>query len=790
MAKASSKKASKKTQDEELPLADIVSSSIIDEAQKRYLQYALSVITSRALPDVRDGLKPVQRRILYAMQHELHLSPDAKPRKCALVVGDVMGKFHPHGDTAIYDALARLAQDFVMRERLVDGRGNFGSPDGDAPAAMRYTECRLAPLAIELLSELGKKTVAFRPNYDGTRFEPVVLPARYPNLLVNGSQGIAVGMATSIPPHNLGEVIQACVALIDDPELTVSKLGKFVKGPDFPTGGQLLSSRKEMERVYQDGQGSLKLRGDWTVEERKSAAPLIVIDAIPYNVERRMIVEQIAQIIIQKKLTNLVDVRDESTEKCRIVLEVKKEADPALVMAYVYKHTSMQVSVHVNLTCLVPTQNADIAAPRRLGLKEVLRQFLDFRFETVTKRLEHELGELRSRIHLLEGFEKIFPILDEVIRIIRKSEDRNDAAKNLMKRFGLDEEQVQAILELRLYRLARLEIDLIQKELKDKRAEAKRLEGLLKSPKSRWGLIKDELLALAEARPSKRLTKISEKVEEPEYEAEAFIVDEDNVVILTQQGWIKRQKAIKDVGSTRMREGDRVLSAVVGSTKCSVAAFSNQGVCYVTRLVDVPASTGHGSPVQTLFKLKDGERIVGLMSFDPRVLNVPPPTEGTQEAEPPLAIGVSKQGMATRFSLRPHRDPSTRAGRKYMRLKEGDEVLSVAVTQFKDVIACVSAQGHALLCLATEVPVLSGPGRGVTLIKLKGDDTVFAAGVLSKTSEPIRVKSEGGKTFEISPKTREITARGGKGIALFKRGALQEWVWPEPVLVDLGSKES
>jgi DNA gyrase subunit A len=367
-------------------LPPIPDTSLADEAQRRYLNYALSVITSRALPDVRDGLKPVQRRILYTMQNDLHLSSDSKPKKSARVVGDVMGKYHPHGDVAIYDAMVRLAQPFVMRAPLVDGHGNFGSADDDAPAAMRYTEARLRPLAGELLSELGRRTVSWRPNYDGTTSEPIVLPARFPHLLVNGSQGIAVGMATSIPPHNLGEVIDASVALINQEDLPSAQLLKYIKGPDFPTGGQLHATRKELEAVYSSGQGSLKLRGEWKVEPPPAgagpqASPKLIVTSVPYGVSRKAVIEKVAEIIVNKKLPALVDIRDESTAEVRIVMEMKKGTDPQMVMAYLFKNTGLSIHVPVNLTCLVPTKGptdeTEVAAPKRCSLAEMLRFFLD-----------------------------------------------------------------------------------------------------------------------------------------------------------------------------------------------------------------------------------------------------------------------------------------------------------------------------------------------------------------------------------------------------------------------------
>jgi len=768
------------------PLPPVQDASLSEEAQRRYLHYALSVVTSRALPDVRDGLKPVQRRILYSMDHELHVRWDSKYMKCARIVGDVIGKFHPHGDTAIYDALARMAQDFTLRAQLVDGRGNFGSPDGDAPAAMRYTEARLSKLAGELLRELGQRTVAFRPNYDGTQFEPVVLPARFPNLLVNGSQGIAVGMATSIPPHNLSEVVDAAIALIDEPDMTLAKVLKHVKGPDFPTGGQLLSSRSEINAVYATGQGSLRLRGEWKVEESKRSGPIIVVTAIPYAIERRTIVEQIAEVIVGRKLPVLLDVRDESTAECRIVLEIKRGADPQLVMAYLVKHTPLQTNVQVNLTCLVPTDVPELAAPRRLTLLEMLRQFLDFRMVVVTKRLEFELEQLRKRIHILEGFATIFDALDETIRIIRKSKGRADAGEKLMKRFELDGEQTDAILELRLYKLAQLEIQAILEELAEKKTEAKRIEALLKSKTARWKLIRAELLELKGEYQDKRRTKIVGEVVEPAFEAEDFIVEEDAMVVLTHQGWIKRQQRVKDVSTTRVREGDQVLEIVAGSTRAALALFSSLGACYVCRIDDVPQTTGYGDPVQKMFKLDDRERIVAMLTFDPRRLDVPAPTEGATDPEPPFCVAVTRKGMTMRFSLRPHREPSTRSGRKYMRLRQGDETVFVAPVDGNENIACATVKGHALICPVEEAALLSGPGLGVKLIKLAADDSVLGAAVLHDEDDSLVVARESGTKFEVSTRKYEVVSRAGKGHPLFrsksKKDELTRVVLAEPTL--------
>src|SRR5947208_8940268 len=402
-----------------------------EAAQARYLNYALSVITARALPDVRDGLKPVQRRILYTMWQQ-NLTADAKHRKCAKVVGDVRGSFHPHGDAALYETLVRMAQPFSLRYPLVEGSGNFGSLDGDSAAAMRYTECRLARISDEMLSEIEQATVHFRPNYDGTKTEPVVLPARIPNLLVNGTTGIAVGMATNIPPHNLGEVCTALVKLLDNEELSSAQLGRYIKGPDFPTGGQILNSQDELKQIYKTGSGSIRLRGTWDIGPETRSTRTIYIDSIPYTVNKAQLVERIAEVVIGRKLPQLLDVKDLSTEDVRIAIEMKRDADEKMIMAYLFKHTPLQINFAVNLTCLVPDDNPEVGRPERLDLKQILWHFLHFRLEVVTKRLEHELAALKKRIHLLEGFETVFDALDEIIKIIRTSDGKPDATEKLM----------------------------------------------------------------------------------------------------------------------------------------------------------------------------------------------------------------------------------------------------------------------------------------------------------------------------------------------------------------------
>jgi DNA gyrase subunit A len=737
--------------------------SLVDEARRRYLNYAISVITSRALPDVRDGLKPVQRRILYAMQSDLHLHPDAKFRKCATIVGTVIGRYHPHGDTACYDAMVRMAQDFSLRYRLVDGHGNFGSLDGDAPAAYRYTEARMAPLAMELLDEIKQGTVDFRPNFDGTVEEPIVLPARVPQLLANGCAGIAVGMATNIPPHNLAEVCQAAVALIDDPKLECKDLLKYIKGPDFPTGGLCTNSKKELREIYETGQGPIRLRGEWKTEESKRGAPLIIITSIPYNVSKADLVEKIAEIIMGKKLPMLVEVRDESTADVRVVLELKQGADPALVMAYLCKHTPIEISFHVNMTCLVPTQNREVAGPMRLNLLSILSEFLDFREDIVTRRFEFELSELRRRIHILQGFATIFDALDEAIRIIRKSDGKADAAAKLIKRFSLDQEQTDAILELKLYKLARLEIQIILDELVAKRARAKEIEAVLRDKRKLWKVIRGELQESGGKFADKRRTKVGGGGgDEVEFQAEDFILDEEVTVILSRDGWLKRVREIKDLSATRLREGDTVLAALRGSTKDALAIFSNLGSCYVIRINDVPASTGYGEPVQKLLNFRDGERVVaGLVTSGSGPSALPAGT---------VAISITRKGYGARFNLDPHRELSTRAGRRFAKPAEGDEVVGVLPVAAKDILCIVTGHAHVLICAAEDAAELANPGRGVTMIRVADDDEVVGFGLgRRKDDEVLVAELETGKKIPVGPGRYQVTSRGGRGHALARK---------------------
>ncbi len=769
--------------------------SLRDAAQKRYLNYALSVITSRALPDVRDGLKPVHRRILYTMW-VAGLQHPAKHRKCAKVVGDVMGNFHPHGDLSIYDALVRMAQPFSLRLPLINGSGNFGSQDEDNAAAMRYTECRLDEPSTPMLEDIGRGTVPWRANYDGTREEPVVLPAKLPNLLINGATGIAVGMATSIPPHNPGEVCRALLKVMDNPEIKDFQLvaDDAIKGPDFPTGGEILTTRDELREIYKTGQGSVKIRGTWRTGERESrSAKTLIVDSVPYTVSRKKLVEELAEIVTGRKMPLLLDVRDLSGADTHIELELKKDADEALVMAYLCKNTCLQGSFPVNLTCLTPTNNPQVCQPQRLGLLEILRHFLLFRHEVVTKRLENELELLKRRLHILEGFAVVFDALDEIIAIIRKSDGKADAAAKIMKRFvQLDDDQTDAILELKLYRLAKLEINLILDEIKEKKKRVNEINKLLIDDDNdfksgRWGIVRAEIEALIEKYGGKRKedllgkrkTRIGGNVEVQEFKAEDFIVAEDAHVLVTADGWIKRQKEIKDP-SARLREGDRALACFAASTAATALFFSSAGACYTLRVADIPATTGFGEPIQKFFKMGDGEKIIAAVSADPRFLkDAKPAKEG---AEPKIQLlAATSDGYALRLSLEPFLEPSTKAGRKFARPGDGATAVGAFVVDGSEVLLAVSERCHAMVCKCSDVSFLGNPGKGVMLMKLgEDDDRVVGLKPSRSPRDLLRIETNRGAEKTVSTEKYRTVGRGGRGVEIQSNGRIAK-VLPEPV---------
>lgn len=762
--------------------------SLRQETEDRYLTYALSVITSRALPDVRDGLKPVQRRILYSMYHDLHLTFDGRPRKCAKIVGDVLANYHPHGDDAAYEALVRLAQPWVMRAPLVHGQGNFGSVDGDTPADKRYTEAKLTAVAEPLMEELKQRTVPMRTNYDNTREEPVVLPAQLPHLLINGSSGIAVGLATNVPPHNPGEVCRAAVYLIETPEATTAQLMEKVKGPDFPLGGKIITDRATLRKIYEEGTGTIKIQSEWKVEEsgRKSQ---IVVTSIPYGVDKGKLEEHIGDLIEQKHLPQLLNVHNESNEKegMRIVLEMKPGTDPNLVMAYLYKHTALQDTFPVNLTCLVPATNTrgeEIVRPRRLGLKEILQYFLDFRLLTVKRRFEFELENLRRRIHILEGFRIIFNALDEAIRMIRESSGKQDAAEKLMARFKLDEEQTAAILDAQLYKIAQMEIKKILDELKEKAEKARQIEAILASEKKLWGVVKDELTAVGEKYGAKdrRRTKLGSSEDEVDFDPEAYIIRENTNVVLTRDGWVKRVGRLASVETTRVREGDEVLAVVPGSTVDHAVFFADDGTAYTMRMLDVPASSGYGEPIHKFFRLADQVRIVGLVTTDERFTAADRPAKKDVPGGPYVLV-VTAQGQVIRTPLAPFRTASTKVGRKYARLSEGDRVVMACLLREEESLMLASVQGRILHFAIEEINILAGVGKGVIGIKLEDGDACLGGQVMSKEQSVLTVETNDGKTMEFT-KRYEVVGRGGKGFEAVKRRSFVRVVPPAIQLAD------
>lgn len=753
--------------------------SIARESRKSYLVYALSVITSRALPDVRDGLKPVQRRILYTMYNDLRLYFDERPRKCAKIVGDVTGNYHPHGGAAAYEALVRLAQNWVLREPLVDGHGNFGSVDGDGPAADRYTEAKLTAIAGFLMSELRQRTVDMRPNYDGTRDEPVILPAQFPNLLVNGASGIAVGMATNIPPHNLGEILRACVAMIDDPEVTTAALLDKVRGPDFPLGGKIVTDRPTLRKIYEEGTGSIKVQGEWKVEEAGKKKQ-IIITSIPYGVNKGNLESAIGEVIVSRKLPQLTGLTNESNAKegLRIALDIKSDADPQLVMAYLYKHTALQENFSYNMTCLVPTPDGKLQ-PQRLGLKAILRHFLDFRFATVKRRFEFELAQLKKRIHILEGFRIIFDALDRAIKMIRESSGKADAAAKLMKAFALDEEQTNAILESQLYKIAQMEIKKILDELREKQAEAARIEAILKSEKKLWNVVKGEMEKLGEEHADRRRTRLAAGEDVPEFDEQAYIVRENTNVVLTRDGWIKRVGRLASVEGTRVREGDEVVAVVPSSTLDHVVFFADDGAAFTMRVNEVPPSSGYGEPISKFFRMGDQVKVIAALGTDPRFL--PRVKAG---GDGPNILVVTAQGQTLRAPFAPYCVESTKVGRRYVKLNDGDKVVLATIHGNEETLYLASANGHVIQFAIEEINVLSGVGKGVLGIKLGEGDTCLGGALMGGRFDKLTLETSGGKTMEFGRNKYEPTSRGGKGFEAVKRTTFVRVVPPPIELVN------
>ncbi len=727
----------------------VIDTPLQNESRDRYLTYALSVVSGRALPDVRDGLKPVQRRILFAMLNNLNLIPSHSHRKSAAVVGEVLARFHPHGDIACYEAMVRMAQDFSLRYPLVDGQGNFGSLDGDNAAAYRYTEARLRELALDVIGEIDQETVPFRENFDSTAVEPVVFPSRVPNMLINGVTGIAVGMATSIPPHNLRDTTKALIELLEDPEVSENKLATTIKGPDFPTGCMILNSRKDLNEIYRTGRGGIRMRGHWKVEEGQRGKVYVIVTSIPYAINKSDLVEKIANLIIERKVPQLTDVRDESTSDVRVVLELATGADAELAMAYLFKNTPLESNFPVNLTALVPGERGGLL-PQLLSLKACLQHFLVFRGEVTQKKLEYERKKLLERIHILEGLVIIYDALDEALKIVRRSEGRTDAADKLRARFELSEIQAFAVVDMRIYQLSRTNIEEIRKELDEKGKRVAEIEAILKSKIKLKTLVRDDIEAMAEKHGDKRRCELVKDNVDIEFNEEAYVVHEDVYAIVTKDGWIKRIRQNNELASTRLREGDVIIRAHPLSTLDLVAFFTNQGNLYSLKVADFPASGGYGDPIQKILKFKDGEEIVE--SFAIKMSESK--QQGLEIAQQythllkdgDVVVLVSRRGVGFAFKVS-ELGGIKRSGKRAMKLREGDALAAVSVIEKR--LAMFTTQGSGLIIETKEVPRNDHAVVGVALMGVRDDDKLVGAVCFSGAGK-FKLKLTGDRQKEVS----------------------------------------
>jgi len=730
--------------------------NIEDEMRKSYLDYAMSVIIGRALPDVRDGLKPVHRRILYAM-HDLGNLWNKPYKKSARIVGDVIGKYHPHGDVAVYDTIVRMAQDFSLRYPLIDGQGNFGSIDGDPPAAMRYTEIRMAPITAELLSDIEKETVDFIPNYDGTLEEPTILPARIPNLLVNGSSGIAVGMATNIPPHNLSEIIEGITVLINNPDVTIEELIKKIPGPDFPTSG-FICGREGIKSAYETGRGSIVVRARAFVEkQKKGEREAIIISELPYQVNKANLIEKIAELVRDKKVEGISDLRDESDrEGMRIVIELKKDGIAEIILNQLYQHTQMQTSFGVIMLAIVGIQ------PRVLNLKELLQHFINFRKEIITRRTIFELKKAEARAHILEGLKVAIKHLDAVIALIRSSANPQIAKEGLMKKFSLSEIQAQAILEMRLQRLTALERGKIDEEYKETIKQIERYKQILANERLVFEIIIEELQEIKKKYGDDRKTEI---VDKPlEITLEDMIVEEDMVVTITHQGYIKRsasslyrsqRRGGKGVTGAITKEEDFVQDLFVASTHSYLMFFTNKGKVYWLKVYEIPEAgrAARGKAIVNLIKLEPDEKITA-------ILTVREFTEGR------FVVMATKKGTVKKTSLLAYSKPRS-TGIIALVLEEGDELISVALTDGNQDLFLGSKEGKSIRFKEKQIRVVGRATKGVRGMDLEGDDEIVGMEIVADGTVILAVCEHGhGKRTDASEYRAQ--RRGGKGIITIK----------------------
>ena len=741
-------------------MADLINDSrllqheIYDEMKKSYIDYSMSVIVARALPDVRDGLKPVHRRILYGMD-ALGITPDKPHKKSARITGEVMGKYHPHGDASIYDAMVRLAQPWNMRYPLVDGHGNFGSMDGDGAAASRYTEARMAPFAMEMLRDIDKDTVDFIPNYDGEEKEPVVLPARFPNLLVNGSNGIAVGMATSIPPHNLREVIQGTILLIDNPDTSDDDLARVIKGPDFPTGATIVG-KTAIKEAYRTGQGKVKVRAKGHIEEDNKGRVSIIFTEIPYQVNKAQMIAHIADLVKDKKLEGIKDIRDESSKgEVRVIIDLKKDVNPRVMLNRLYKHTELESNVSIIMIALVDGK------PELLSVKRILEEYIKHQKEVLTRRTKFDLAKAEARAHILEGYIIALDNIDEIIKTIRNAYD--DAKEQLMKKFGLSDRQAQAILEMQLRRLQGLEREKIEAEYADLQKKIAYYKSLLEDEHLLMGVVKDELKEIAVRWGDDRRTEII--ADEEEVDEAELIQEEDIIVTVSHLGYIKRVNADtyktqrrggRGITGQTTRENDFVRHLVSCSTHDTLVFFTSVGKAYTIRGFEIPegARTGKGIPAINFLNLMQHERISSVMPF-------------REEDKGKYLIAVTKNGIIKKTAVEEY-NTNRKTGLIAIKLKEGDELVGIKETTGTSTVIIVTKQGKCISFSEEDVRPMGRNASGVHAITLGKNDEVVSMELAEKKEELLVVTKNGyGKRTPV--REYKIQARGGKGLLTYDK---------------------
>jgi len=738
--------------DEKREVGKVIPAGIEDEMKVAYLDYAMTVIVGRALPDVRDGLKPVHRRVLYAM-HDLGLAPNKPHKKSARVVGEVLGKYHPHGETAVYDTLVRMAQDFSMRYPLVDGHGNFGSVDGDSAAAMRYTEARMAQISTELLADIDKETVDYRDNFDDSLQEPEVLPARLPNLLLNGSSGIAVGMATNIPPHNIREIVKAVNFLIDNPEATIDELCDIVTGPDFPTGG-LLMGRADARKAYKTGHGSVTIRGVAEIEEMSGGKARIIVSELPYQVNKAALIEKIADMVRDNKLEGIQDLRDESDrDGMRIVIELKRKSRPQVVLNQLYKHTRLQLNFGFNMLALVNNQ------PRVLNLKQILEEYIKHQRDVITRRTRFLLSKAEERAHVLEGLRIALDYLDDVIALIRKSKDAETARKGLMEKFSLTQVQAQAILDMRLQRLTALERDKIEEEYNELRERISYYKSLLADQSLVDGVIKTELKARAEKYDDERRTRIV--AQEAEIDLEDLIPSENILITLSHKGYINRMtvnsyrsqhRGGRGMRGMNTKEGDFVSDIFMANTHDYLLFFTNRGYLYRIKVYEIPESgrQGRGMALINLLPLKTEEYITAVI-----------PIRSYKEEGAHLLM-ATKKGLIKKTSLQEYESKYTCL--RALNLRETDELIAVRYNSSPEQeIMMVSKKGKAIRYPSGDLRAIGRSSQGVKGISLAGGDEVVGMEIVHPGEEVLTVSWEG-YSKRTPVEDYRVQHRGGKGL--------------------------